>query len=137
MDEAHFPIHFLSLTFKHKSMKYLSFLLFLGLLSCSQSKNDTALLQKQIDSLQHKLDNVYKPGLGEFMLGIQTHHDKLWFAGQYKNWELATFELDEINETLQNIHKYCGDRKELEQIGMLPPALEAVRQAVLKRGGCI
>jgi hypothetical protein len=40
----------------------------------------------------------YVPGLGEFMSATQVRHAKLWFAGDAKNWELASFELDEITE---------------------------------------
>ena len=49
---------------------------------------------------------TYTPGLGEFMMTNQTHHDKLWFAGMNKNWELADYELGEIEETLEYIVKY-------------------------------
>ena len=36
--------------------------------------------------------------LGDIMKAMQTNHAKLWFAGQAKNWELATYELDEMEE---------------------------------------
>jgi hypothetical protein len=49
---------------------------------------------------------AYTPGLGEYMMTNQAHHAKLWFAGTNKNWELADYELDEIEETLEDIVKY-------------------------------
>ncbi len=64
---------------------------------------DASILQKlaaqqsQIDSLRQKLEQI-KPGLGEIMAVIQTHHAKLWFAGINENWKLADFEVKEIKE---------------------------------------
>jgi len=49
----------------------------------------------------------YKPGFGEFMGGIQVHHEKLWFAGTNQNWKLAGFEIHEIKESMDDIRKYC------------------------------
>ena len=71
--------------------------------SSGGSNGDMAILQGRIDSLQHKLDDVYKPGLGEFMSGIQVHHAKLWFAGSAGNWKLADFEIGEITEALEAV----------------------------------
>jgi hypothetical protein len=42
----------------------------------------------------------YEPGLGEFMTATQLRHAKLWFAGRQKNWDLAAYEIDEIEEGL-------------------------------------
>src|SRR5579863_10190693 len=96
----------------------LLFLLFTALVSCSQN-NNSQQLQSKVDSLQQKLDHTYKPGLGEFMLGIQEHHAKLWFAGTNNNWELADFEVHEIGETLDDIKLYCTDRPEVKSIGII------------------
>ena len=60
-------------------------------------------MEKRIDSLSKRIDSSYSPGLGEFMVSIQMHHGKLWFAGKNGNWELANFELGEIRETLDDI----------------------------------
>lgn len=72
------------------------------MIACNQS-GDSQQLQAKIDSLQARLDDTYKPGLGEFMMGIQEHHAKLWFAGINKNWQLANFEVHEIGETLDDV----------------------------------
>jgi len=90
----------------------------------------TVSLQKQNDSLKQALVQTYKPGLGEFMLGIQVHHAKLWFAGQAANWKLAAFELGEIQESVDDINKYCTARPEVKSLPMLYPALDSLKNAV-------
>jgi len=100
--------------------------------ACNQS-GDNHLLQAKVDSLQVKLDNAYRPGLGEFMMGIQLHHAKLWFAGTNRNWKLADFEVHEIGETLEDIKKYCADRPEVKSIGMIDPAMRSINVAIEKK----
>jgi len=107
--------------------------LFLALSACESKSNNTQQLQAQIDSLQKKQLDGYRPGLGEFMLGIQLHHAKLWFAGQNKNWKLADFEVHEIGETLDDIKKYCTDRPEVKSIGMIDPAINSIDSAIKKK----
>jgi hypothetical protein len=41
---------------------------------------------------------TYTPGLGEIMTLTQMRHIKLWFAGAATNWQLADYELDELEE---------------------------------------
>src|ERR1700754_811777 len=91
-------------------------LLFCMLAACGQPGKDSADLKAQVDSLQRKLDNTYKPGLGEFMSGIQVHHAKLWFAGRSANWPLAGFEIGEIRESIDDIKKFCSDRPEVSSL---------------------
>ena len=45
--------------------------------------------------------DAYRPPLGDIMGKIQLRHIKLWFAGKLQNWELATYELDEIRAGLE------------------------------------
>ncbi|HLD53234.1 MAG TPA: hypothetical protein VJA82_08020 [Sediminibacterium sp.] len=112
-------------------MKYLMVLTTLFFLAaCSQQGNNTQQLQAQIDSLQHKLDNTYKPGFGEFMSSIQVHHNKLWFAGTNNNWKLADFEINEIQEALNDIQQFNTDRPEARAIGMINPAIDSVNNAI-------
>ncbi|WP_419789069.1 hypothetical protein HDF18_23680 [Mucilaginibacter sp. X5P1] len=99
------------------------------LLTCGCNSNN-ANLQAQVDSLTHQTQKGYKPGLGEFMLGIQVHHAKLWFAGKNQNWKLAAFELGEIQESVDDIKLYCTDRPEIKSLPMLYPALDSLNQAV-------
>jgi hypothetical protein len=100
--------------------------------ACNQSNNDHQL-KVRIDSLQAKLDDTYKPGLGEFMMGMQEHHAKLWFAGINKNWKLADFEVHEIGETLVDIKKYCSERSEVKSIGIIDPAINNIKAAIQKK----
>jgi hypothetical protein len=102
-------------------------------ISCSQSNQRISQLQIQLDSLQKKINETYKPGFGEFMTYVQAHHAKLWFAGQNGNWKLADFEIHEIIEAVDNIKKFETDRKESKLIGMISPALDTVNLAIQQK----
>jgi hypothetical protein len=104
--------------------------IFLFLSSCARSGRRHSALQAKVDSLQRRLDDAYRPGLGEFMSGIQVHHAKLWFAGNAQNWKLADFEVGEIRETLDDVRKYCADRPELASLPMIGPAMDSISSAV-------
>jgi len=54
---------------------------------------------------------AYTPGLGEIMALNQMRHSKLWFAGQAGNWDLAAYELDELQEGLDDAAKYHPTHK--------------------------
>ncbi len=56
----------------------------------------------------------YTPGLGEIMTLTQMRHVKLWFAGQNANWALASYELDELNEGLDDAAKFHPTHKDAE-----------------------
>jgi len=103
------------------------------LMACNEQTNEVQHLQSKIDTLQKQLDNRYRPGLGEFMTGIQLHHAKLWFAGQNQNWLLADFEIHEIQESLDDINEFCKDRPEVKSIGMLKPAIDGVSEAIRRK----
>ncbi|WP_300601216.1 hypothetical protein [Niabella sp.] len=102
----------------------------LALGACHQSDKTSRSLQHRMDSLEARLANTYKPGLGEFMSGIQVHHDKLWFAGMDQNWALANFEINEIRESLNDIRVYCTDRPEIKQLPMIDLPLESLQSAI-------
>ncbi|MEP7376170.1 MAG: hypothetical protein ABI675_22425 [Chitinophagaceae bacterium] len=105
----------------------------LVLISCSEYNNQEQMMQAKIDSLQKQLNETYKPGFGEFMSGIQTHHAKLWFAGINSNWPLADFEIHEIEEALEDVQKFCSDRPEIKSIGMITPALDSIKNSIQHR----
>ncbi|HTI07584.1 MAG TPA: hypothetical protein VL832_03475 [Puia sp.] len=111
----------------------ITFLLVWLMASCHQPEQDNQRLQAQVDSLQLQLANSYKPGLGEFMSGIQVHHAKLWFAGQAGNWGLADFETKEIREAIDDIKAYCKDRPEVVSIPMIVPPLDSLDKAIGNR----
>jgi hypothetical protein len=54
----------------------------------------------------------YTPGLGELMSLQQLRHDKLWRAGQTGNWELASYELDELGEGFDDVVLYHPTHKD-------------------------
>jgi hypothetical protein len=68
--------------------------------------------------------DFYKPGLGDQMNALQLRHAKLWFAGAANNWELAAFELEEIQENLDRIARWHADNKEIP----LAPSIKAYTQ---------
>jgi len=111
---------------------YISIILLL-LLSCSDNSEQISELRSQVTELQKKIDDSYKPGLGEFMSNIQVHHAKLWFAGINQNWELADFEIHEIKETLEDIMKYQSEREESKTIPIIYPLLDSVQLAIEKK----
>lgn len=47
----------------------------------------------------------YSPGPVEYMLQVQSHHTKLWLAGNARNWDLADYQADELKELLEDIAK--------------------------------
>jgi hypothetical protein len=100
------------------------------LMACNAETKEAQRMQSKIDSLQARLNKTYKPGLGEFMTGIQLHHAKLWFAGQNQNWPLADFEIHEIQEALDDINEFCKDRPEIKSIGMLKPTIDSMTEAI-------
>ena len=117
-----------------KNIAIASVLFIIILTSCNQqSSRADGALRARVDSLQKELADVYKPGLGEFMYGIQVHHAKLWFAGKNENWKLADFEINEIKEALDDIKKYCTDRPEIKEIGMLDPAVDSLNNAITNK----
>lgn len=106
------------------------FISLLALVACTQPEKNKHTGQNRVDSLEGNLHDVYKPGLGEFMSGIQVHHAKLWFAGQNKNWKLAAFEVTEMKEALASIRKYCADRPETNSIIMMDQPMDSVDHAI-------
>jgi len=108
-----------------------------GLFACNRRADNTEVLQNRIDSLESKLADTYKPGLGEFMSGIQAHHSKLWFAGQNENWKLADFEVHEIMEAIEDIQKFQTERKETQMIGMINPALDSLDNAIKQKNSTL
>lgn len=114
---------------KYSLIARLSLPCFVLFSACIQQSSN-AKLQAQVDSLNTQLAQTYKPGLGEFMMGIQVHHAKIWFAGKNRNWDLANFEVGEIKETLEDVKKYCTDRPEIKSLPILYPALDSVSNAI-------
>jgi hypothetical protein len=103
-------------------------------LGCNQPTHDGSQdLQNQIDSLRNKIAHTYSPGVGDFMSSIQMHHAKLWFAGKNENWDLANFEIEEIQESLDDIQQYCADSPSIKPLPMLFPPLDSVKRAISEK----
>ncbi len=68
-------------------------------------------------------------GLVEIMMATQSHHAKLWYAGNARNWDLADYQIDELKEGLEDAAKQIPDYKGVP-IGsmienlMMPPIAE-------------
>lgn len=115
-------------------MKKLIFtILILNFYACRQPAERNRVLQNRVDSLEKRLADMYKPGFGEFMTGIQMHHSKLWFAGQNQNWKLADFEIREMQESIENIRKYQTGRKESRMMEVLNPAIDSLSSAIQQK----
>lgn len=116
-------------------MRIISLAAFVVFLSaCSRHKHDARQhLQNQLDSLRNKIAHAYVPGVGEFMSSIQMHHAKLWFAGKNENWELANFEIEEIQESLDDIQQYCADSPSIKPLPMIFPPLDSVKHAISEK----
>ena len=101
--------------------------------ACHNSYIPNKDLQSEVDNLKTQLNNTYKPGLGEFMSGIQVHHEKLWFAGTAQNWRLADFEIHEIMESVDDIKTYASDRPEVKNLVMLQPAIDSINNSIQQK----
>jgi hypothetical protein len=68
---------------------------------------DSAALRESLKHVREKLAAATElaPGLGEYMTTIQLHVGKLWFAAKASNWELAAYELHELEETMETVKK--------------------------------
>jgi hypothetical protein len=69
--------------------------------------SDSSSLRESLKLLQVELASAKQlaPGLGEYMSTIQLHAAKLWFSAKASNWELAAYELHELEETMETVTK--------------------------------
>jgi hypothetical protein len=90
-------------------------------------------LNAKNDSLEKEIQSV-KPGLGDLMLMIQVHHNKLYFAGKAGNWPLAQFEHDEIMEILKQAEDIEKDRSEVKLFHvMIYPQLDSIQLSITQK----
>jgi hypothetical protein len=76
----------------------------------------------------------YVPGLGDIMTTIQMRHIKLWFAGKSKNWDLATYELEQIRQSLETAATlYTGIPAEF--VGATVDPIKAIDAAIKAKDG--
>jgi hypothetical protein len=83
--------------------------------------------------------NKYIPGLGEIMGQIAMRHTKLWFAGTAQNWELAAYEIKELEEGFEDAGKFHPTIEHITQrlpvlfFGNMQKPLAHLEQAVKER----
>ena len=114
---------------------YAAALLFLfGCLPRQHSRD----LKAKVNELEKTVADL-KPGLGDIMGVIQQHHAKLYFSGVAQNWVLAQYQLDEIQEGLDDAVKYYPRFKNVvapltELIpSMTKSSLEGVARAIERK----
>jgi hypothetical protein len=74
---------------------------------------------------------VFTPGFGEIMTLTQMRHAKLWFAGQAANWPLASYELDELREGMQDVATFHPTHKDATL--PIPALIEKIMTDPLQR----
>jgi hypothetical protein len=75
----------------------------------------------------------YTPGLGEIMSLTQMRHLKLWFAGRAENWELASYETDELEEGFSDVVAFHPTHKSSPvPLAQLVPEFTAAPIAALR-----
>ena len=110
------------------------------LAGCSQQNAvSNAALEAKIATLQQQV-NDSEPGLGEIMGVIQQHHAKLYYAGTKGDWPLAGYELNEIQESLDDAMQLYTDKFKnvtvpLPQIvpAMTKGSIDGVQQAIQQK----
>lgn len=101
-----------------------------GLFSSCGGGQGSAALQAQVSNLQDQVNHTFKPPFWLFMLTVQMHHNKLWFAGTNDNWPLAQFNYDKIKEAIADIQKYEVDSPQTKSISMIDAPLNQVQAAI-------
>ncbi|HEX7112847.1 MAG TPA: hypothetical protein VF216_10405 [Mizugakiibacter sp.] len=97
---------------------------------------EVAALKAQVAALQAQA----RPELGQQMLELQLRHDRLWWAGEVGNWNLAYFMVGELGEALRGIEQSNGDAAELQpqklsevMPSMMNPAIARVQDALARQ----
>lgn len=102
-------------------------------------KSVVALLQDSLKDVQQQLDQLRQqaPGLGDYMTTIQLHASKLWFAIGASNWDLASYELDKMSETMDEARTLHVFKNGLDISGVLQSIQETqiplMRQAIVSK----
>jgi len=73
-----------------------------------------------------ELEQRAHPELGNQMLLLELRHDRLWWAGEAGNWNLAYYMAGEMGEAIRDIVETNGDAAELQ-----PQKLSEVMPAML------
>jgi hypothetical protein len=97
-----------------------------------------AAVQASLKRVEAELATVKEltPGLGEYMTTIQLHAGKLWFAAKAANWDLAVYELHELEETMEAVKKLNAEKNGVKISGVMDAVLRtqiAQLDATIKR----
>jgi hypothetical protein len=71
----------------------------------------------------------YVPTLGDIMGATQLRHFKLWYAGRLKNWDLAGYELGQIEDSFNDAAQLYRNIP-VEQITMIDQPMLALQAAI-------
>jgi hypothetical protein len=106
--------------------KLLSLIILASAAACDRSIDPAvrAKLDAHDAVLQELPRGFYEPGLGDLMHALQLRHAKLWFAGSGRNWELAAFEVEEIQESLDRVARWHAASEEVP----MAPSIKAYMQ---------
>ena len=96
-----------------------------------------AIVLTDAPAIGEAVKDSHGPGLVETMMATQSHHTKLWLAGNARNWELAEYQVEELKEGLEDAAKHIPDYKgvpvgSMIESLMLPPIVE-VESAIKAR----
>ena len=104
---------------------------------CSCALALTASAQERPDSSQsqpERTNSSYVPDLGDLMGATQLRHIKLSFAGNLKNWELASYEVAQIRKTLEAAAKFYPEFQDVPLAKLVAdvsePALKEIDQSI-------
>ena len=78
--------------------------------------------------------DTYMPTLGDIMGATQLRHFKLWYAGKLRNWDLASYELGQIEDSLINAARLYQNIP-VEKINMIQQPLIALAGAIKAKDG--
>ena len=80
------------------------------------------------------LGNFYVPTLGDIMGAMQLRHFKLWYAGKSRNWELAAYEMGQIEDSFANAARLYKNIP-VEKINMIERPTMALQSAIDAKDG--
>lgn len=81
---------------------------------------------KALEQRVAELEKRTQPELGNQMLILELRHDRLWWAGEAGNWNLAYYMAGEMGESIQGIIETNGDATALQ-----PQKLSEIMPAML------
>jgi len=77
-------------------------------------RDSIGILRLEIDSLK-----AQAPGLGDYMTAIQLHIAKLWYGFTALNWELVSYELNEMKEAIEGAMALHAVKNNVNTAGVL------------------